>query len=548
MVWTQNYAPVGGSIGLSAFFAFIPILYFLWALGIRGMKGHLAALTTVILAVLDAVLIFHFPFAKALSSVTYGILTGIWPIGWIVVTSVLIYNITVKTGHFDVIRYSIRSLTNDRRIQMLLIAFSFGAFLEGAAGFGAPVAIAGSMLMGLGFNPLYAAGLCLIADTAPVAFGALGIPVTAMAGVTHADPMHLSQVIGRQLPLLSFILPFWLVMIMSGWKGLKEVFPAAFIAGASFAITQYLTANYLGPQLPDLLSSIISLISVVILMKFWQPKHVFRFPHEKTVMQSSGTSEEIPQYSTGKVIMAWMPYVVLTVMLMIWTLPGVKKELSTFNHIFNIWNLHNQVLKVAPISPKPTKLTATYTFDIFSATGTAIFLTAIITKFITGISVKEFIKTIGETLNQLKYPLLTIALVVGYGQLTNYSGMSGTMALALSKTGVLFPFFSPLLGWIGVFLTGSDTSSNLLFGNLQQMTAQQLHINPNLTMGANSSGGVVGKMISPQSIAVGASATGLVGKEGELYRFTIKHSILLLLIVAIITFLQAYAVPGMIPG
>ncbi|UOF92187.1 lactate permease LctP family transporter [Fodinisporobacter ferrooxydans] len=560
MTWTQGYAPVGGSIWLSALFAVVPILYFLWALGMKGMKGHVAALTTVVLAILDAIAIFHFPVGKAVSSTLYGMVTGLWPIGWIVVTSVLVYNITVKTGHFDVIRQSISGLTDDRRIQMLLIAFCFGAFLEGAAGFGAPVAIAGAMLVGLGFSPLYAAGLCLIADTAPVAFGGLGIPVTAMAGVTHANPLLLSQVIGRQLPLLSLFLPFLLVIIMSGWKGLKEVFPAALTAGASFAIVQFLTSNYLGPQLPDVLSAIVSLLSLVILLKFWKPKTTFRFAHEAGQAEAAASvaahdlhgkanaKGSTAKHTAGEVFQAWLPYIVLTIVLIIWTLPGVKKELANFTHVFHFPGLDNEILKVAPIAAKPTKMPALYTFDIFAATGTAIFLTAVITKFITGMSTKDFFKTIGETLNQLKYPLLTIALVVGYGQLTNYSGMSGTMALALAKTGFLFPFFAPLLGWIGVFLTGSDTSSNLLFGNLQQLTAQQLHINQYLTMGANSSGGVVGKMISPQSIAVGASATGLVGKEGQLYRFTLKYSILLLAVIAVITFLQAYVVPGMIPG
>ncbi|UOF90271.1 L-lactate permease [Fodinisporobacter ferrooxydans] len=551
MSWTQGYTPVAGSVGWSALVATLPILFFFWALAVKRMKGHVAAFYTVIIAILISIIFFHFPIVKAVSSTLYGGLTGIWPIGWIVFTAVFLYNLTVKTGHFDTIRESISGITSDRRIQMLLIAFSFGAFLEGAAGFGAPVAIAGAMLVGLGFNPLYAAGLCLIADTGPVAFGALGIPVTALAGVTHSNALFLSQVIGRQLPIVSFLLPFWLVFVMSGWKGLKEVLPAAFTAGFSFAITQFLVANYLGPQLPDVLSALVSLVAVIILMRFWQPKTIFRFKNEEQIAATSelGLKSNLPpKHSAGEVLRAWTPYILLTVMVILWTLPGVKKALSGFTVTFKFWALHNEVLKAAPIVAKATPIPAIYTFDILAATGTSILVTAFLAKFVIGISMGDWLKTFGETLKQLKYPLTTIGLVVGFGQLMNYSGMSATMALALAHTGVLFPIFAPLLGWIGVFLTGSDTSSNLLFGGLQQLTAQQLHLNPYLTMGANSSGGVMGKMISPQSIAVGTSATGLVGKEGDLYRFTIKHSVLFLAIIAVITVLQAYVFPGMIPG
>ncbi|WAH35228.1 L-lactate permease [Alicyclobacillus dauci] len=555
MHWSQYYTPVAHSVGWSALLAVVPILYFFWALAIKRMKGHTAAVTTVILAIIDSVVIFRFPLGKSISSTIYGMFTGLWPIGWIVVAAVFLYKITEKTGYFDIIRQSISSLTEDRRIQALLIAFSFGAFLEGAAGFGAPVAIAGAMLVGLGFEPIYAAGICLIADTAPVAFGAIGIPITAMATSTHSNAMFISQMVGRQLPVMSLILPFWLVVVMSGWKGLRDVFPAALTAGLSFAVTQYLISNFVGPELPDILASLVSLIAVVILLRFWQPKHIFRFPGEQESSRSQmaaslepGLAGNKPNLTGGKVFRAWSPFLVLTVVIIIWTLDPVKKLLAHATITFNWPDLDKAILKVAPIAAKPTALTASFKFDILGATGTAILIAAFITMFICRQSFRGWLATLGRTLYELRYPMLTIACVVGFGQLMNYSGMSATMAMALAATGVLFPFFAPLLGWIGVFLTGSDTSSNLLFGSLQQLTAQQLHLSPYLTMGANSSGGVMGKMISPQSIAVGTSATGLVGQEGNLYRFTIKHSLWFLLIVCIITTLQAYVFPGMIPS
>ncbi|OFW82004.1 MAG: lactate permease [Alicyclobacillus sp. RIFOXYA1_FULL_53_8] len=554
MHWSQIYSPIGHSAGWSALVASLPILYFFWALAIRRMKGHIAALTTVLLAIVDSVLVFHFPVGKAVSSTVFGMFTGLWPIGWIVFAAVFLYKITVKTGHFDVIRHSISGVTDDRRIQALLIAFAFGAFLEGAAGFGAPVAIAGAMLVGLGFKPIYAAGLCLIADTAPVAFGAIGIPITALAGVTHTNPMFISQVVGRQLPLMSLILPFWIVIVMAGWKGMKEVFPAVLTAGVSFATTQFLVSNYLGPQLPDVLSALVSLVSLIVLLRFWKPKTTFYFEHDENALAAGQTAATLAPGTTtmklsgGAIFRSWSPFIVLTLMIILWTLPPVKALLDHATMMFNWPNLNKEIMKVAPIASKPTALAAVFKWDVLSATGTAIFIAAFITKFICGQSFSAWFKTLAETFKELRFPLLTIATVVGFGQLMNFSGMSATMALALASTGVLFPFFAPLLGWIGVFLTGSDTSSNLLFGNLQQLTAQQLNLNPYLMLGANSSGGVMGKMISPQSIAVGASATGLVGREGELYRFTIKHSLIFLLIISIITVLQAYVVPGMIPS
>jgi L-lactate transport len=546
--FSQVYAPIG-NIGWSALLAVIPILYFFWALAFKRMKGHNAALTAVVVAIIDAVVIFHFPFGKAISATLYGMATGIWPIGWIVLAAVFLYKITVKTGHFSVIRESISGLTDDRRIQALLIAFSFGAFLEGSAGFGAPIAIAGAMLVGLGFKPIYAAGLCLIANTAPVAFGAIGIPITAMATLTHSDANLISQMVGRQLPLIALLLPFWLCIVMAGWKGMKEVWPAALTSGLSFAVTQFLVSNFVGPQLPDILSSIVSLLALVILLRFWKPKTTFQFDHDVPgeMAASLETGSRASKPSRGQVFRAWSPFLVLTLFLVIWTLPAVKKVLGHATVMISWPDLNKLVIQVAPIVHKATPMAAAFKLDFLAATGTSIFLAAFFTMFICGQSFGQWVVTFGETLKELTSPLIMIATVVGFGQLTNFSGMSATMALALATTGVLFPFFSPILGWIGVFLTGSDTSSNLLFGSLQQMTAQQLHLSPYLTMGANSSGGVMGKMISPQSIAVGTSATGLVGQEGNLYRFTIKHSVLFLLVICILTAVEAFVFPGVIP-
>ncbi len=365
--------------------------------------------------------------------------------------------------------------------------------------------------------------------------------------------MLISQMVGRQLPLLPLILPFWLIIAMAGWKGMKEVFPACLTAGLSFSITHFLVSNYLGPQLPDLLSSLACMISLVILLRFWKPKTTFRFKYDDPDITTNETAATIQSdigggnYTRGQVFRAWSPFLVLTLCIIIWTLQPVK-EIWAHATLSIPWpDLHKEIMKVAPIAKNPTALTAVFKLDWLAATGTSIFLAAFISMFICRQSFRNWLATLWETLVELRYPLIMISCVVGFGQLMNYSGMSATLALLMASTGVLFPFFAPILGWIGVFLTGSDTSSNLLFGNLQQLTAQQLHLNQYLTIGANSSGGVMGKMISPQSIAIGTSATGLVSKEGDLYRFTIKHSLAFLLIICVITFLQAYVLPGMIP-
>lgn len=546
MPWTQNYSALGGSIALTALAVSIPIFFLLWALAIKRMKGHIAGLLTLLITIVVVILVYRMPVSIALSASLLGIMNGLWPISWIVVSAVYLYNLTVESGQFDVIKSSISSISNDRRIQALLVAFCFGAFLEGAAGFGAPVAISASILIGLGFNPLYAAGLCLIANTAPVAFGAIGSPIIAAGAVTGMGDFIISQAIGRQLPFLSVIVPLYLVVLMSGWKGAKEVLPAALVAGVSFAIAQWWSSNYLGAYLPDIISSLFSLIVLTFFLRVWKPKNIWRFPHE----EGKEETEVKHNYTTGQILKAWSPFAILTIMVAIWGTPGLKNWATKMGLYVNIphWpGLDGLVYKATPIVAKPTVYAASYKWDWFAAGGTAILIASIISMFILGISPGKALNVFVRTLKQLMYAIINIAAVLGFAYLANYSGLSFTLGLLFASTGALFPFLSPVLGWLAVFLTGSDTSANALFGKLQQVTAEQIGVNPVLTVAANSSGGVVGKMISPQSIAVAAAATSLVGRESELLRFTLKHSLALLLVVCIMITLQAYVVPGMIP-
>jgi L-lactate transport len=551
--WTQDYDPVGGSLWLSAAVAVIPIVFFFIALAVLRMKGHVAALITVALAVLVAVIAYGMPASMALAATGYGFLYGLWPISWIIVAAVFLYKLTVKTGQFEIIRSSVLTITADQRLQMVLIGFCFGAFLEGAAGFGAPVAITAALLVGLGFNPLYAAGLCLIANTAPVAFGALGIPITVAGKVTNTDPFLIGQMAGRQLPLLAFFVPIWLVFVMDGARGVRETWPAIVVAGLSFAICQFFTSNFWAYELPDITSALFSLVCLSLFLKVWHPASAFSF-------QSAGAHTAISvgpreTHSLGQIIKAWSPFIVLTVMVTIWTLPSFKAlfdpaangALSAFTLSWHIPGLDNQVIRDVPIVGKPTPYPAVYKLDILAATGTSILVSAIVSAIILGVGVKMFFETFFGTLRELMKPIFTIGLVLGFAFIANYSGISSTLGLAFAASGALFPFFSPFLGWLGVFLTGSDTSSNALFANLQAVTAQQIGVNPILTIGANTTGGVTGKMISPQSIAVACAAVGLVGKESDLFRFTLKHSLFFALLIAIITYIQAYYLPWMIP-
>lgn len=550
--WTQVYDPFG-NIWISAAVALIPIIFFFLALAVFRMKGYVAGFITVVLTVLVALFAYKMPFTMAMAATGYGFLYGLWPIAWIIIMSVFLYKISVKTGQFDVIRASVLSITNDHRLLVILIGFSFGAFLEGAAGFGAPVAITAALLAGLGLNPLYAAGLCLIANTAPVAFGAMGIPITVAGQVTGIDPHKIGQMAGHQLPFLSLFVPFFIVFLMDGFKGIRQTWPALLVAGSSFAITQFITATFLGPELPDITSALVSLISLALFLKVWQPKETYQSGQVNSEVAATTTVASMPKLTFGKVVKAWSPFIVLTVMVVIWSqsffkalfTPGGALESLVFK--FEIPGLHSLVMKAEPIVNKPTPYEAILKFDVLSATGTAILIACIISMFILKMNVKDAVVTFKETLSELKMPILSIGFVLGFAFIANYSGLSSTLALALAGTGGLFPFFSPFLGWIGVFLTGSDTSANALFSNLQAITAQQVGVSEVLLVAANTTGGVTGKMISPQSIAIACAAVGLAGKESDLFRFTVKHSLFFVIIVGIMTYVQAYYLTWMIP-
>lgn len=562
--WTQLYTPLG-SLWLSALAAAVPILFFFVALAVLRMKGHVAAAITLALALAVAIFAYGMPAQQAFASAGFGFAYGLWPIAWIIVTAVFLYKIVVKTGQFDVIRASVLSITDDQRLQMLLIGFAFGAFLEGAAGFGAPVAITAALLVGLGFNPLYAAGLCLIANTAPVAFGAMGIPIIVAGQVTGIDPMHIGAMAGRQLPLLSMAVPFWLVFMMDGWKGVRETWPAAFVVGGSFAVTQYFTSNHIGPELPDITSALVSLISLAAFLRVWQPRTASQSARGAV---SGGTvamagfgggmgapsSRKASPYTFGQTVRAWAPFGILTAIVTVWSLPSFKALFGANGLLagtvlkFKVPMLDQLVIKAAPIVASPKPYEAVLKLDLLSAVGTAILLTAVISVVLLRMKPRDAVVTFFETLMELRRPVLSIGLVLAFAFVANYSGMSSTLALLLAGTGAAFPFFSPLLGWLGVFLTGSDTSSNALFCSLQHTTAHQIGVSDTLLVAANTTGGVTGKMISPQSIAVACAATGLVGKESELFRFTLKHSLLFAFIVGVITMVQAYWLTGMIPG
>ncbi|WP_094604067.1 Glycolate permease GlcA [Sporomusa silvacetica DSM 10669] len=543
MTWTQEYVPLG-SIALSALAAAIPMIIIFYLLAIRRSPGQVAGISALIAAFLVAVLVYKMPLNIAFLAALMGIAYGVFPIFWIVLTAIFIYNMTVETGKFDVIKNSIATITDDRRLQALLIAFAFGAFLEGAAGFGTPVAISAGMLVGLGFNPLYAAGLCLIANTAPVAFGGIGIPIIVAGQVTGIDTMKISQMVGRQLPFISVFIPIWLVVLMSGWKATKEVLPACLVAGISFAVVQFFSANYLGPELPDILSSLASIFSLTFFLQIWKPASIWRFPGEQA---GKSKTSVLPTYSTTELVTAWGPFIILTVMVILWGLKPIKAVLDMPTLSIYVPGLHNLVTQVAPIAKAPTAMTAVYKINWLSAAGTALFIASILSAMILGVGPGQFFRILGKTFSQLTKPLITIPAVLGLAYIMNYSGMSSSLGLFLAGSGAFFPFFSAWLGWLGVFLTGSDTSANALFGNLQSVTAQQVGVDPTLTVAANSSGGVTGKMISPQSIAVATAATGLVGKEGDLFSFTVMHSIILAILVGIMTYLQAYALSWMIP-
>lgn len=550
--WQQIYDPIG-NIWISSAIALVPIIFFFLALAIFRMKGSIAATITVFLAFLVSLFLYKMPIGMALASMVYGFFYGLWPIAWIIIGAVFIYKISVKTGQFDVIRSSILSITEDQRLQMLLVGFAFGTFLEGAAGFGAPVAITAALLVGLGFKPLYAAGLCLIVNTAPVAFGAMGIPIIVAGQVSGVDTMEISQMVGRQLPFMVPIVLIWIMAIMDGWRGVKETWPAILVASLSFSLAQYLTSNFVGPELPDITAAIASLISLTILLKYWKPKHIFRFEDKNIQVDETIIKQARKQYSVAQIAKAWSPFLILTAMVTIWSIKPFKDlfvkdgPLSDLVVSIKVPYLHQLIQKLPPVAPEIKDYDAIYKFDWLSATGTAIILAALITIIYLNMKPKEAVSTFFETVNELKTPIYSIGMVLAFAFIANYSGLSATLALALAHTGQAFTFFSPFLGWVGVFLTGSDTSANALFSALQATTAQQIGVPEVLLVAANTSGGVTGKMISPQSIAIACAAVGLVGKESDLFRFTVKHSIIFTVMIGIIVTLQAYVFPWMIP-
>ena len=538
--WTQQYDPCG-NIFLSAFVAALPIFILLGLLAGLHVRAHVAAIAGLIASLLVAIAVFKMPAALALTAAANGAAYGLFPIGWIVLTAIFTYDISVATGQFDVLKRSIAALADDRRIQVLLIAFSFGAFIEGAAGFGTPVAISAAMLIGLGFKPLPAAGLALIGNTAPVAFGALGTPLIALAEVTKIPLDLLSMMVGRQLPLFSLIVPFWLIWVMAGWRGMVEVWPACLAAGLSFGVMQFVVSNYHGPWLVDVISSIVSIGALVGLLQVWRPKTTWRFADE-----SAATEEIAP--TIRQTCVAWIPWLVLSVMVFVWGLPQAKSQLNALsNPEMAVPWLHLNVVRDAPVVAVPTPEKAILKMNWLSATGTALFFASLISGCLLGLSpVKLGILFLG-TLRRTSISLVTIAVMLALGYTTKYSGLDASMGLAFASTGFLFPFFSPLLGWLGVALTGSDTSSNVLFGNLQQITAERLGFSPILAAAANSSGGVMGKMIDAQSIVVAGVATGQNGQEGTILRYVFVHSVVLAILVGFVVAAQAYLFPQMIP-
>ncbi|MCE9872209.1 L-lactate permease [Hafnia alvei] len=549
-VWQQVYDPIG-NIWLSSLIAALPILFFFFALIKLKLKGYIAATITVGIALLVALFFYQMPAERAFASVIYGFFYGLWPIAWIIIAAVFVYKISVKTGQFDIIRSSILSITPDQRLQMLIVGFCFGAFLEGAAGFGAPVAITAALLVGLGFNPLYAAGLCLIVNTAPVAFGAMGIPIIVAGQVTGLDSFEIGQMVGRQLPFLTIIVLFWIMAIMDGWRGIKETWPAVVVAGGSFAVAQYLSSNFIGPELPDIISSLVSLVCLTTFLRVWQPKRIFRFND----VGASVTDQTLARqnYTAKQVVRAWMPFIFLTATVTIWSIPPFKAlfakggALQDWVFNFSVPLLDKLVAKMPPVVAESMPYAAVYKLDWLSATGTAIMVAAVISVIYLRMKPQAAVATFFSTMKELALPIYSIGMVLAFAFISNYSGLSATLALALAHTGDAFTFFSPFLGWLGVFLTGSDTSSNALFAALQATTAQQIGVSDVLLVAANTTGGVTGKMISPQSIAIACAAVGLVGKESDLFRFTVKHSLIFTCMVGVITTLQAYLLTWMIP-
>lgn len=546
MVWQQVYNPFGNMI-VSTALAAIPVVVMLVCLGLLHVKAHYAAGLGLLSAVVIAVFAFGMPAEMAGKAAFLGGITGLLPIGWIVLNIIFLQQLTQQNGSFQILQDSIAGITEDRRLQLLLIAFAFGAFFEGAAGFGTPVAVTAAILIGLGFSPLAASGLSLIANTAPVAFGALGTPVITLAKVHGYDLMAVTAMIGRQLPFFSLLVPFWLIWAFAGRKGMMEVWPAILVTGVSFAIPQFLVSNYIGPELVDIIAAIVSMACLIAFLRVWKPKKVWTSVSLKGHEADGGEAAAAvapTKHSTAAVIRAWTPWLILTVFVFIWGLPAVKTWLNgIFAPSFPIDGLHNMVEKVAPVVPKPTKEGAVYQLLLLSATGTGILASAIVGGLVMKYNPIQLVAAYGRTLWLVKFSLLTIVLMLALGTLTRYSGLDTTLGLAFANTGVLYPFFGTLMGWLGVALTGSDTASNVLFGGMQKVAADQLGLSPNLMGAANSSGGVMGKMIDAQSIVVASTATRWFNHEGEILRYVFFHSIALACLVGLYVTLQAYVWP-----
>ena len=556
-MWQHNYEPVAASLGLSALVAAIPILVLFFMLGVKRKPTWMAAMTALASALIVALAAYGMPVKLAVMSTLFGAAFGIFPISWICFSSILLYRLAVDTGKFEIIKDSVGGLTNDRRLQAMFIAFSFGAFIEGAAGFGAPVAVAGAMLAGLGFSPFYAAGICLLGNTTPVAFGSLGIPVTTLANITGMPVLPLSAMVGRLCAMVSVFIPGYLVVVMTGPKRALEVLPAIVACGVSFAGMQLYVSNFWGPELTDIASSLTCIGVMVLVLKFWKPRNILRLEGDIPIAAAP------KRHSNGEIVTAWLPYMMLVIFVLVWGTPAIKaginrwtdsllpaflgKSATVLNGLL-VPGLHNAITRIPPVTARPAPYAAVYELNWLGAAGTACFLASVATALILRVTPRQFAGTYKATFKQLALPMVTISCMLGLAYLMNYSGMTSTLGLALATSGAAFPFFSATLGWLGVFLTGSDTSANALFGNLQVVTANALGLNPVLTASVNSAAGVVGKMISLQSIAVAVAATGMApADESRLFRFTIKHSILLMVVMGIISMLYAYVFPGYVP-
>jgi lactate permease len=557
-MWQHNYEPIAGSLAGSALVASIPIAVLFVMLGVLRRPAWMSAFAALVSAFLVAIAAYGMPVPLAAISTVYGAAYGLFPIAWVVFASIMLYRLAVETGKFEIIKDSVGTLTDDRRLQAMFIAFSFGAFIEGAAGFGAPVAVSGAMLAGLGFNPFFAAGICLLANTAPVAFGSIGIPVVTLAAVTGLPVLPLSAMVGRLCAMISVFIPGYLIVVMAGWKRALEVLPAILACGLSFAVMQFTVSNYIGPELTDIMSSLTCILVMIAVLKLWKPPSIMRLEGDKPI------TADMHRHTAREIFMAWLPYLLLVVFVLAWGEPSIKSRIDTWTHSLlpdsaaksatvlngiNVPGLHNLITRVPPVTPKPAPYAAVFTFNWLSASGTACLLAILFSALFLRVPARKVVEVYAATFRQMAFAILTIATMLGLAYLMNYSGMTSTLGLALAASGRAFPFFSAVVGWLGVFLTGSDTSANALFGNLQVVTANAIGLNPILTASVNSAAGVMGKMISVQSIAVAVAATGMTADdESRLFRFTIKHSVFLMAIMGLIALLFAYVFPGAVPA